>query len=102
MNDKLISVTQKIAKRVGNKPAFGHKVKILLSDVGTIYVDGTGDKNHVTNDAKDADLTLKTTLSVMQEIDQGSLDAFSAYMQGKLSIEGDQSIAVAFGALLES
>ena len=55
----------------------------------------------MTNDDRDADLTMESTVHVMQEIDNGDMDAFSAYMQGKLSIEGDQSIAIAFGSLLD-
>ena len=102
MSDHLTQVTQSIAGRVESKPAFGHTVKVILTGVGTVYVDGTSDKNLVSNQEKEADLTLETTFEVMQDIDQGQMDAFSAYMQGKLSIDGDQSIAVAFGALLEA
>ena len=103
MNDNLIKVTESISKRVSDKPAFGHKVKLVLTDVGTVFLDGTGDGNVVSNENHDdADLTLETTYQVMQELDKGQMDAFSAYMQGKLSIEGDQSIAVAFGSLIES
>ena len=101
MNDNLIKVTDSISERLKSKPAFGHKVKLVLTDVGTVFVDGTAGSNTVSNDDQDADLVLETTFAVMQDIDQGQMDAFTAYMQGKLSIEGDQSIAVAFGTLLE-
>ena len=103
MNDNLVKITDSISKRVTDKPAFGHKVKLILSDVGTVYLDGTGDSNVVSNDQdSDADLILETTYAVMQDLDAGQIDAFSAYMQGKLSIDGDQSIAVAFGSLIDS
>ncbi len=103
MNDNLVKITDSISKRVIDKPAFGHKVKLILSDVGTVYLDGTGDSNVVSNDKdSDADLTLETTYAVMHDLDTGQTDAFSAYMQGKLTIDGDQSIAVAFGSLIES
>jgi len=101
MNDNLIKVTDSISERLKSKPAFGHKVKLVLTDAGTVFVDGTAGSNTVSNDDQDADLVLETTFAVMQDIDQGQMDAFTAYMQGKLSIEGDQSIAVAFGTLLE-
>ena len=103
MDDKLKLVTEKLSQRVQGKPAFGHTVKLVLTDIGTLYIDGTGSVNVVSNDAKtDADLVLTTTHDVMQDLDQRKLDAFSAYMQGKLSIEGDQSIALAFASLIES
>ena len=101
MNENLQRATANIARRVESKPAFGHTVKLVLTDAGVVYMDGTADKNIVSNDDKDADLVMESTVHVMQAIDDGNLDAFSAYMQGKLSIEGDQSIAIAFGALLD-
>ena len=101
MSESLQRATEKISRRVANKPPFGHTVKIVLTDAGVIYMDGSAEQNVVTNDDRDADLTMESTVHVMQEIDNGDLDAFSAYMQGKLSIEGDQSIAIAFGSLLD-
>ena len=102
MVNQLQHVTEKIKDRVQSKPAFGHKVKLVLENVGVVYMDGTSGQNTVSNDDLDADLILETSYAVMQEIDKGTLDAFSAYMQGRLTIQGDQSIAVAFGALIES
>jgi len=101
MNELLAKATEKISTRSAAKPAFGHTVKLVMSDAGIVYLDGTGDKNIVTNDDKDADLTITTTWAVMHAIEKGESDAFSAYMLGKLSIDGDQSIAVAFGSLIE-
>lgn len=102
MSDNLSKATAVIAGRVSQKPAFGHTVKIVLADTGTIFMDGTGNVNAVTNKNQEADLTLETSLDVMQSMDRGEMDAFSAYMQGKLSIKGDQSIAIAFGTLIGS
>lgn len=102
MSDTLQKAAAVITQRIVQKPAFGHTVKIILTNTGIIFVDGTGDKNHVSHVDQDAELTLETTLEVMQAMDRGELDAFSAYMQGKLSIRGDQSIAIAFGALIGS
>ena len=102
MTNQLNLVTEKIVARVRDKPPFGHKVKLVLQNIGVVYMDGTGNQNTISNNDLDADLILETTYAVMQEINTGSLDAFSAYMQGKLTIQGDQSIAVAFGALIES
>ena len=101
MNELLEKATEKISTRAGSKPALGHTVKLAMTDIGIIYLDGTGDKNVVTNEDKDAELTITTTWAVMHAIEQGETDAFTQYMLGKLSIDGNQSIAVAFGSLIE-
>ena len=100
-SERLQKATDNIASRVAGKPPFGHKVKLVLSDAGVVFVDGTTDTNIVTNDDGPADLTIESTVAVMQAIDSGELDPFSAFMQGKLSIEGDQGLAAAFGTLIE-
>lgn len=101
MSELLSKSTEKITSRVTDKPPFGHTVKLNMTDAGIVYLDGTGEKNVVTNDDKDADLVITTTWAVMHAIDQGETDAFSQYMMGKLTIDGDQNLAVAFGSLIE-
>ena len=62
MNDNLIKVTDSISERLKSKPAFGHKVKLVLTDAGTVFVDGTAGSNTVSNDDQDADLVLERLL----------------------------------------
>ena len=58
--------------------------------------------NAVSNDDGDADCTIMMTLEDFQSIAAGSLDATSAYMQGKLKVEGDMGIAMKLQPLLSS
>ena len=63
-----------------------------------VMLDGVG--NAVTEDNGDADTTIKVAWSDWQDMTQGKLDGMTAFMQGKLQVEGDMSNAMQLQGVL--
>ena len=96
----LAELTEQFKERVGSKKSFGHTAKLDLENYGIVYIDGRGDKIQISNDNQDADVTLKMSVDTLDKMGTGELDGMSAFMQGLLVIEGDQSVAMMLGDVL--
>ena len=99
---ELADLTTGLKKALSSDSALGNTVKFSLDGAGTIFVDGTGDGNIISNDDSDADCTISMTLEDFQSIVAGSLDLSSTFMHGKLKVEGDMGIAMKLQPLLSS
>ena len=77
----------------------GKRVKIDFGgDEGVLMLDGTA--NHVTQDDGVADTTLKVSWDDWQALASGQLDGMTAFMTGKLKVEGDMSNAMQLQGVL--
>ncbi len=80
----------------------GKKVKIDFGgDQGAILLDGAGQQvSDIPSDANAADTTIKVTWDDWQQMAAGQLDGMTAFMTGKLKIEGDMSNAMQLQGVL--
>ena len=76
----------------------GKTVKLDFGDDGTIMLDGVG--NTVTEDDGAADTTIKIAWADWQAMTDGQLDGMTAFMTGKLKVEGDMSNAMQLQGVL--
>ena len=76
----------------------GKRVKFDFGSEGTVYLDGVAER--VTEDDGPADTTIRVSWSDLQDMNGGKLDAMTAFMQGKLSVEGDMSNAMQLQGVL--
>ena len=77
----------------------GKRVKLDFGDQGSVTLDGVG--NAVTeDDAAAADTTIKVAWDDWQAMREGTLDGMTAFMQGKLKVEGDMSNAMQLQGVL--
>lgn len=76
----------------------GKKVKIDFGDEGLVMLDGAGET--VSEDAGDADTTIKVSWDDWQQLAAGQLDGMTAFMMGKLKVEGDMSNAMQLQGVL--
>lgn len=76
----------------------GKTVKLDFGDQGTIMLDGVG--NTVSEDDGTADTTIKITWDDWQSMADGQLDGMTAFMTGKLKVEGDMSNAMQLQGVL--
>ena len=76
----------------------GKTVKLDFADKGVILLDGA-EKKVTENDAP-ADTTIKTTWEDWQKMAAGELDGMTAFMTGKIKIEGDMSNAMQLQGVL--
>jgi len=76
----------------------GKRVKIDFGDEGVVMLDGAG--QDVTEEDGAADTTIKVAWSDWQDMADGKLDGMTAFMQGKLKVEGDMSNAMQLQGVL--
>jgi putative sterol carrier protein len=79
---------------LGEKQAFipGKRVKLDFGGEGVILLDGPA--NQVSEEDGAADTTIKVSWEDFQAMADGQLDGMTAFMQGKLKVEGDMSNAM--------
>lgn len=78
---------------------FTKKVKFDFGDVGKLFIDGAAGK--ADNSDGDADATISVNWDDFQKISQGAMDPTMAFMQGKLKVAGDMSVAMQLQNLMK-
>jgi len=92
----LEEITARLKKAVLEQPVVGKTVTLDLKGEGYIHIDG----GSVTNDNTPADCTVIVSKDDLLAMTQGDLDPTTAFMTGKLKINGDMSVAMALQPLL--
>lgn len=100
MND-LSQLTEKANSIAASKAAIGSKLKFSMGSDGVIFIDGTGDKNVVSNEDLESTATVVADFETVSAILNGELTGSGAYFQGKLVVEGDLAVAMEIESLIE-
>jgi putative sterol carrier protein len=89
-----------MAAKLNEKNAWlpGKRVKLDYGDKGVVMLDGQDNK--VTEDDGPADTTIKVSWEDWQAMASGQLDGMTAFMQGKLKVEGDMGNAMQLQGVL--
>ena len=89
-----------MAARLNDAQAFlpGKRVKIDFGADGTVMLDGVA--QNVTEEDGAADTTIKVTWADWEAMASGQLDGMTAFMQGKLKVEGDMGNAMQLQGVL--
>ena len=92
----LEEITNQFKTAVGADSGLGKSVKFDLKPDGVIYING----GTVSNEDLPADCTISVTKDDFEKMAAGSLDPTMAFMQGKLKVNGDMSVAMKLQPLL--
>ena len=76
----------------------GKRVKIDFGDQGAVMLDGAA--NQVSEDDGPADTTIRIGWDDWQQLAAGQMDGMTAFMMGKLKVEGDMSNAMQLQGVL--
>ena len=76
----------------------GKRVKLDFGSEGAIMLDGAA--SQVSEDNGDADTTIKVSWEDWQAMAAGQLDGMTAFMTGKLKVEGDMGNAMQLQGVL--
>jgi putative sterol carrier protein len=89
-----------MAARLNDANAFvpGKRVKLDFGDQGTVMLDGAAQA--VTEEDGAADTIIKVAWADWEAMSEGKLDGMTAFMQGKLKVEGDMSNAMQLQGVL--
>ena len=75
---------------------FDGTAKLNISDMGTIMLDGTGARIG----DEEADVTLTADSDTFKSIFEGDMNPTSAFMTGKLAVDGDMGMAMKLASVL--
>ena len=89
-----------MATRLNDAQAFlpGKRVKIDFGAEGVVMLDGVA--QNVTEEDGAADTTIKVAWADWEAMSSGQLDGMTAFMQGKLKVEGDMGNAMQLQGVL--
>lgn len=95
MSDVINSAVAALTEKVGGN-GFDGSAKFMIEGEGAIMIDANG----VRAEDTDADVTLTADAETFQSILEGDLDPTSAFMTGKLAVDGDMGMAMKLGSVL--
>jgi len=95
----LAALTAKASEALsGGGGDFTKKVKFDFGDVGKLFIDG--EAGTATNDDGEADATVSVDWDDFKKLAAGEMDGTMAFMQGKLKVAGDMSVAMQLQGLM--
>jgi len=95
MSDILNAAVTALNEKLGGE-GFDSSAKFTLGDEGSIVINEDGAS--ISDD--EADCTLTADVETFQGIMSGDINPTSAFMSGKLSVDGDMGIAMKLGQVL--
>ena len=93
------TIFNELQDKANEVDAIGGTIKFVIDDT-IVYVDGSGNKNIVSNSNEDADCTISTSASALKDMQSGDLNPMTAVMSGKVKISGDMSLAMKVQSLM--
>lgn len=96
MSDVVDAAVKALNARLGDGPGLGGSVKFEIEDEGAVRIDGAG----ATADESPADCTISATAETFEGLLRGEVNPTTAFMTGKLRVEGDMGLAMKLGSIL--
>jgi putative sterol carrier protein len=95
MSEAVAAAVAVLNQRLGGDGVEG-TVKLVIEDEGALLIDGSGAR---AGDGE-ADCTLTASADTFRDMIDGALDPTSAFMGGRLRVEGDMGLAMRLASLL--
>lgn len=95
MSDIISAAVSALSDKLGGA-TFDGSAKFRIEDEGSIIIDASG----VRASDDETDVTLIASADTFQDILSGDLNATSAFMSGRLKLDGDMGTAMRLGSLL--
>lgn len=94
MSDVINAAVEKLNEMLGD--GFDGVAKFVVNGEGAVMIDGNGARAA----DEDADVTLSADADVFQGILAGEVNPTTAFMTGKLGLDGDMGLAMKLGSAL--
>ena len=94
------TILGQIKQKAAAANALGSTLKFDFGD-SQLFIDGTGEKNEVSTENKEAACLVETTFEDFLALTKGELNPMGAVMSGKVKIKGDMSVAVKLQSIFD-
>lgn len=89
----LETLTARVSGAVGENCGLGRTMKFDFGNDGAIFIDAKTVPNVVDNRADKADCNVAVKFTDFVAIAEGRMDSMMAFMQGKMKVSGDMTVA---------
>lgn len=89
-----------LKERIGEDCGLDAVLKFDFGETGCVTLDATQVPNRISSDDLESNCTMEISLEHFLQMASGELDGMSAFMAGKLKVQGDMSLAMKLGPLL--
>jgi putative sterol carrier protein len=96
----LQAATRVLRERVGSDSGLGTTLKLDCGSEGVVLIDGSALPNTVSNENGEAACTIGLSLDTLARLILRELEPMSAFMMGKLKVDGDMNVALRLQHLL--
>ncbi len=96
----LAQATEQLRAKVAGGADVGATIKFAFEDGSVIYIDGGANPGTVDNESRDAECVISVDFADFVDIGRGDLDATTAFMTGKLKVEGDIALAMKLSSIM--
>ncbi|GIV23529.1 MAG: SCP2 sterol-binding domain-containing protein [Bacteroidia bacterium] len=96
----LEEIVQAIQARVQQAGDLRGIVKFVIDGTKVVHVDATQRPVQITTEDKPADCTIRLSGDTFQDLISGKGSAMTAFMFGKIKVEGNMGIAMAISRIL--
>ena len=93
MSDVLNAAVERLSQKIDS---FGSTAKFVIEDEGAIMID----ENGVRAGDEEAEVTLTASRETFEAILEGSVNPATAFMTGKLKLDGSMPVAMQLGQAL--
>jgi len=90
----LEEITEGMRDRIGEDCGLDATLKFDFGDDGIVFLDADTVPNVVSNEDNEADCTIKISKDNFESLAAGDLDPTTAFMMGKIKIQGNMGIAM--------
>ncbi|QPM90055.1 SCP2 sterol-binding domain-containing protein [Pseudooceanicola algae] len=97
MSDVISKVIAALKDKLSGETLDG-SAKFMIEEEGAVIVDGSDIR--ASDESEAADVTLTADAETVEDLLSGDLNPTSAFMTGKLSVDGDMSKAMQLAAIL--
>ncbi len=87
-------LTESVRQKVGADPGLQTRIKFVVRGAGVIHVDSHTTPPAIVNEDLDAECTITVSAGDFASIMSGEMDAASAFLTGKLEVDGDMGVAM--------
>lgn len=94
-------LTETVRSKTTGDGALDASIKFALKDEGCIVLDATKSPTEAHNEDVETDCTIHMSADDFRQLLEGELDPTTAFMMGRLTVDGDMAVAMKLGEIMK-